>query len=88
MMKIWAFVLRNYILYSSLGLKSIYICVDVVLLNTDELAIKYRILFLLGYGLDDRGFESRKGLGIFLFTKNMWSYTSIPPIRLHGVVLS
>jgi hypothetical protein len=22
----------------------------------------------LGYGLDDRGFESRKGLGIFLFT--------------------
>jgi hypothetical protein len=22
----------------------------------------------LGYGLDDRGFESRQGLGIFLFT--------------------
>jgi hypothetical protein len=22
----------------------------------------------LGYGLDDQGFESRKGLGIFLFT--------------------
>jgi hypothetical protein len=22
----------------------------------------------LGYGLDDRGFESREGLGIFLFT--------------------
>jgi hypothetical protein len=23
---------------------------------------------VLGYGLDDRGFESRQGLGIFLFT--------------------
>jgi hypothetical protein len=22
----------------------------------------------LGYGLDDRGFESRQGMGIFLFT--------------------
>jgi hypothetical protein len=86
----------------------------------------------LGYGMDDRGrgFESRQGLGIFLFTtasssalgpteppiqwvpgalslevkrpgceadysphlvprsKNMWSYTSTPPIRPHGVVLS
>jgi len=76
----------------------------------------------------DRGFESRQGLGIFLFTtvsrpaltptkhpirwstrgcftggkadgawswpppsaevKNVWSYTSTPKIRLHGVVLS
>jgi hypothetical protein len=84
----------------------------------------------LGYGLDDRGFETRKGLGIFLFTtasrsalrltqppvqwvpgalslrikrpgleadhsplsnvevKNVWSYTSTPPTRLHAVVLS
>jgi hypothetical protein len=84
----------------------------------------------LGYGLDDRGFESRQGLGIFLFTTasrptlgptqppiqwvpgalslgkewsgreadhlppssaevtNAWSYTSTPPIRLHGVLLS
>jgi hypothetical protein len=85
----------------------------------------------LGYGLDDRvpGFDSRRGLGIFLFTtasrtalgptqppikwvagalslgvkrpgreanyslhlvprsKNEWSYTFTPPIRLHGVVL-
>jgi len=81
------------------------------------------------YGLDDRGFESRQGLGIFLFTiasrpalgptqphmqwvpsalslgvkrpgreadyshpssadvKNVWSYTSTPPVRVHGVVL-
>jgi hypothetical protein len=85
---------------------------------------------VLGYGLDDRGFESRQGLGIFFPTsasrpalgptqppmqwvpgalslgvkrpgreadhshpfsakvKNAWSYTSTPPIRLHGVVLS
>jgi hypothetical protein len=84
----------------------------------------------LGYGLDDWGFESRHGLGIFLYTtesrpalgptqpliqwvavvlslgvkrpggeadhsppssvevKNVWSYTSTPPVRLHGVVLS
>jgi hypothetical protein len=84
----------------------------------------------LGYGLDDRGFESREGLGIFLLTtasrpvlgptgsptqrvsealplwvkrpgreadhsppssvevKNAWNYTTTPPIRLHGVVLS
>jgi hypothetical protein len=83
----------------------------------------------LGYGLDDRGFESRHGLGIILFTtasipalrptqpsiqwvtgslslgvkvprreadhsppfsaegKNAWSYTSTPPVRLHGLVL-
>jgi hypothetical protein len=82
------------------------------------------------YGLDDRGFESRQGLGVFLFTtlsrpapgptqppiqwwpvalslgvkrpgreadhslpssaevKNAWSYTSVPPLHLHGVVLS
>jgi hypothetical protein len=84
----------------------------------------------LGYGLDDRGFETRQELGIFLFTtasrtdlglirypiqwipgalylgvklpgreadhsppssaevKNAWSYTSTPPVCLHGVVLS
>jgi hypothetical protein len=84
----------------------------------------------LGYGLDNRGFESRQGVEIFLFTtasgpdlepthlpiqwvpgalslgvkrpgreadqsptssaevKNAWSYTSTPPIHLHGVVLS
>jgi hypothetical protein len=84
----------------------------------------------LGYGLDDRGFESRQGLEIFIFTtvsrpvlgrtqppiqwvlgalslgvklpgreadhspsssaevKNERSYTSTPPLRLHGVVLS
>jgi hypothetical protein len=87
----------------------------------------------LGYGLDDRGylgFDSRWGLGIFLFVtlsrtalgptqpplqlvpgalslevkrpgreadhstpssaeaKNAWSYTSTPPIYIHGVVLS
>jgi hypothetical protein len=86
----------------------------------------------LGYGLDDRvlGFDSRWGLGIFLFitasitalgptqppiqwvigalslvvkrpgvkltthlhlvprSKNAWSYTSTPPIRLNGVMLS
>jgi hypothetical protein len=82
----------------------------------------------LGYGLDDRVFESRHGLGIFLLTtasrpalwptqppiqrtpgaltlkvkqpgreadqphpssagvKNAWSYTSTPPICLHGVM--
>jgi hypothetical protein len=82
------------------------------------------------YGLGDRGFESRHGLRIFLFTtasrtalgptqppiqwlpgalslgvkrprreadhspssntevNNVSSYTSTPPIRLHGVVLS
>jgi hypothetical protein len=76
----------------------------------------------LGYGLDDCGFESRQGLGIFLSTtvsrptleptrvpypavkwpgreydhsppsrdevRNAWSYTSTPPVHLHGVVLS
>jgi hypothetical protein len=84
----------------------------------------------LGYGLDVRGFESRWGLGILLFStvsrpalrpiqppiqwvpqelslgikqpgrevdhsppssieaKKAWTYTFIPPIRLHGMVLS
>jgi hypothetical protein len=84
----------------------------------------------LGHWLDDRGFDSRQGLGIFLFTtasrpvlgptqppiqwtpgalsvgvkrpgreadhsppssvevKNEWSYTSTPPVCLHGMVLS
>jgi hypothetical protein len=28
----------------------------------------YLSCMALGYGLDDRGFESRQGLGIFLFT--------------------
>jgi len=83
------------------------------------------------HGLDDRGFDSRWGLEIFLFhtvprpaleptqppiqwvprtlsfgeysgrgvnltthlhlvpkSKNVWGYTSTPPIRLHGVMLS
>jgi hypothetical protein len=26
----------------------------------------------LGYGLDDRGFDSQQGLGIFLFTAVSW----------------
>jgi len=49
------------------------------------------------------GFDSRRGLGIILFTAasrpalasgllfnwyQEWSYTFNPPIRLHGVVLS
>jgi len=80
----------------------------------------------LGYGLVDRRFEARQGLGTFLFTtaasrpalgpasypmgtrgsipvsnaaltthlhlmpgsKNAWSYTSTPPVRLHGVAIS
>jgi hypothetical protein len=83
----------------------------------------------LGYGLDNRGFDSRQGLGVLLIAasrpalrptqspiqwvpgapylgvkrpgreadhltpssaevKNEWSYTSTPPIRLYGVVLS
>jgi hypothetical protein len=84
----------------------------------------------LGYGPDDRVFESRQELGIFLFTtvsrpalgptqppiqwvpgalslgvkrrgceadhsppstaevKSAWNYTSITPLRLHGMVLS
>jgi hypothetical protein len=84
----------------------------------------------LDYEPDDREFETREGLGIFLFTtvsrpvlgstqppiqwvlgalslgakrpgreadhtppssaevKNAWSYTSTPPIRLHGLVLN
>jgi hypothetical protein len=85
---------------------------------------------LMGWTIGVLGFDSRRGLGIFLFTtasrmalgptqppiqwvpgalslgvkqperevdhsppcsaevKNAWSYTSIPPVRLHGVVLS
>jgi hypothetical protein len=84
---------------------------------------------VLGYGLDDRGFESQQGLGNFPFTTtfrvalgptqppiqwvpgalslvlkwlereadhspprsaevSVWSYTSTPPLCLHGVVLS
>jgi hypothetical protein len=37
----------------------------------------------LGYGLDDRGFESREGLGIFLFTTafRMALGTTQPPIQ-------
>jgi hypothetical protein len=83
----------------------------------------------MGWTIVFRGFDSRRGLGIFLFTafrqalgpteppiqwvseavslgvkqpgregdhsppssayvKNAWRYNSIPPIRLHGVVLS
>jgi hypothetical protein len=92
--------------------------------------IRNGICLCLGYGLDDRKFESRQGLGIIPFTpasrpvlipiqpliqwvpgalylgvkrlgreidhsppsvdeaKNAWCYTSTPPVRLHGVVLS
>jgi hypothetical protein len=88
------------------------------------------VVITLSYVLDNRGFESRQGLRIFLFTtasrpalgatkppiqwvagdlslgvkrprreadysppsnaevKSAWNYTSTPPIRLHGVVLS
>jgi hypothetical protein len=37
----------------------------------------------LGYGLDDRGFESREGLGIFLFTtaSRLALGTTQPPIQ-------
>jgi hypothetical protein len=35
----------------------------------------------LGYGLDDRGFESRQRLGIFLFTTE--SRTALGPIQPH-----
>jgi hypothetical protein len=84
-------------------------------------------LIVLGCGLYDRGFESRRGLAIFLFTpllgpttqlplqwapgalslgvkrpvreadnppqssaevRDVWNYTSTPPIRLYSVVLS
>jgi hypothetical protein len=87
-------------------------------------------IFRISYGMGDRRFEYRQGMGIFLFTivsrptlgpkkpptqwvpgaltlglkrlgreadhsppstidvKNVCSYTSVPPIRLHGVVLS
>jgi hypothetical protein len=38
----------------------------------------------LGYGLDDRGSGVRVPAG----AGNEWSYSSTPPIRLHGVVLS
>jgi hypothetical protein len=93
-------------------------------------ALGYLSGIALGCGLDDRGFDSRQGLVIFLFTtvfrlvlrptqppiqwvpgaltlgvkrpgceadnsppssaefKNAWSYTSSPPVRLHGVVLN
>jgi hypothetical protein len=31
----------------------------------------------LGYGLNDLGFESRKGLGIFLFPDRLWGPPSL-----------
>jgi len=34
-----------------------------------------------GYGLDDRGFESRQGLGIFLFTTAFSGYEELFPWR-------
>jgi hypothetical protein len=98
----------------------IYICVYIYVC----------IYIYIFYGLNKRGFESRQGLGIFLFTtvsrpalgpikppihwvpgalsvgvkrpgregdhsppsstevKNVWSYTSSPPVRLHILWLS
>jgi hypothetical protein len=38
----------------------IYRMIDELVIMTSAIA--------LGYGLDDRGFESRQGLGMFLFT--------------------
>jgi hypothetical protein len=45
---------------------------------------------LLGYVLDDRGFESRQGLGIFLFTaaSNAALGFTQPPVRWIPEVLS
>jgi hypothetical protein len=45
---------------------------------------------VLGYGLDDRGFESRYGLGIFLFTTASISALgpTQPPVRWIPGVLS
>jgi hypothetical protein len=40
-------------------------------------------IITLGFGLDDRGFESRQGLGIFLFTtasKSALVFTQ-PPVQ-------
>jgi hypothetical protein len=36
----------------------------------------------LDYGLDERGFESRQGLGIFLFTTAMSRKAGDPPTLL------
>jgi hypothetical protein len=33
-----------------------------------DVSPRFSVLIALGYGLDDREFESRQGLGIFLFT--------------------
>jgi hypothetical protein len=111
---------------------SIILLLTVFNVNIDTQYIIGSIGIALGYGLDDRGsgVDSRRGLGIFLFTtasrtvlgptqppfqwvpgplslgvkrpgheadhsppsgvevKNARNYTSTPPIRLHGVVLS
>jgi hypothetical protein len=53
----------------------------------------------MGWTIGVLRFDFQQGIGIFLFTtmsgralglgsKNEWSYTSTPPIRRHGVVLS
>jgi hypothetical protein len=41
---------------------------DISSLNSHIQEPGYLIVIALGYGLDDRGFESRQGLGIFLLT--------------------
>jgi hypothetical protein len=62
------------------------LCRDVTGLwrNKDDSAIA------LGYGLDDRGFESRQGLGIFLFTtaSRLALGPTQPPIQLVQGALS
>jgi hypothetical protein len=42
---------------------------------------------VLGYRLDEQGFQFLAEAGNFSLEKNVWSYTSTPPIHLHGMVL-
>jgi len=127
-------LIRNFIILvfdlciiSSWAQVALRICVSKQILEWEW---RIRIVIALGYELDDWGFESLLGLGIFLLTtasrqalgpthppiqwvlgalslgikrpgrdaqhwhpssaevKNAWSYTCIPPVRFHGVVLS
>jgi hypothetical protein len=43
---------------------------------------------LFPWGLSGRGVKLTSHLHLVQRSKNEWSYTSTPPIRLHGVVLS